>query len=139
MAFCVERVFTPRTVEYCGLPPVHPFEALLITQHIEHQHLDPAAEQTNSLCEQFFHILQREFFTQALRKRFHQSVATLQADLDAFVETYNAERINPETDAERSPAASRIPGRRRTLKSSAISQEMHFPVDARTVCDIGLA
>jgi hypothetical protein len=99
----VERVITPKTVEYYGLPPVHPFETLLITSHIEHQHFDSAAHNTNSFCEQFFHVLQREFFTPALRKRFHQSVDTLQHDLDAFVKTYNSERISFEIDAENRP------------------------------------
>lgn len=99
----VERVFTRRTDEYYGLPPVHPFETLLITSHIEHQHFDPASHNANSFCEQFFHILQREFFTQALRKRFHQSVATLQHDLDAFVETYNSERTSFETGTQDRP------------------------------------
>ena len=99
----VERIFTPKTDEYYGLPPVHPFESLLITSHIEHQHFDPAAQNTDSFCERFFHVLQREFFTPALRKRFHQSVATLQQDLDAFVETYNSERICLETDPQDRP------------------------------------
>jgi len=98
----IERVFTPKTIEYHGLPPVHPFETLLITSNIEHQHFDPAYN-TNSFCEQFFHVLQREFFTQALRKRFHESVDTLQHDLDAFVETYNSERISFETEAQDRP------------------------------------
>jgi hypothetical protein len=99
----VERIFTPKTDEYYGLPPAHPFETLLVTSRIEHEQIGPAGNNENSLCEQFFHILQREFFSQALRKRFHQSVATLQADLDAFVEAYNSERTSFETDSQNRP------------------------------------
>lgn len=99
----VERIFTQKTDEYYGLPPVHPFETLLITSHIEHEQIDAAGPTANSICEQFFHTLQREFFTPALRKKFRQSVATLQADLDAFVETYNSERTSFETNTQDRP------------------------------------
>ena len=84
----LERVFTRKTEEYYGLPPIHPFETLLIIKNIEHKQLDPTRDATNTMCEQFFHILQREFFTPVLRKRFRQTVAMLQQDLDTFVEAW---------------------------------------------------
>jgi hypothetical protein len=99
----VERIFTPKTEEYNGLPPVHPFETLLITSHIEHQPIGMGGNTSNSLCEQFFHILQREFFTPALRKRFRQTIDMLQQDLDTFVEAYNSKRTSLETDTQDRP------------------------------------
>ncbi len=99
----IERVFTPKRVEYCGLAPKHPFETFLSTSKIQHLHMNPATQTGDSLCEQFFHVLQREFFTPELRKRFHQSVEILQQDLDAFVETYNSQRAGLEADAPERP------------------------------------
>jgi hypothetical protein len=100
----IKRVFTPRSNEYCGLAPVHPYETFLSTSQIQHLQMDRSRHAANSLCEQFFHVLQREFFTPALRKRFRQSLATLQQDLDAFVETYNSLRMGFGKDArDRTP------------------------------------
>jgi hypothetical protein len=99
----IGRVFTPRSNEYCGLVPVHPFETFLSASQIQHLQLDRSGQITNSLCEEFFHVLQREFFTPALRKRFQQSLVSLQQDLDAFVETYNSLRTDFGTDAQERP------------------------------------
>ena len=64
---------------------------------------DGASQTESSLCEQFFHVLQREFFTPTLRKRFQQSVEMLQQDLDAFVEAYNSQRTDLGTDEQDRP------------------------------------
>ena len=99
----IERVFTPKSNEYCGLAPAHPFETFLATSHIQHLQMDRSGQTTSSLCEQFYRVLQREFFSAALRKRFHQSLGMLQQDLDAFVETYNSERTGFELDPQDRP------------------------------------
>ena len=99
----IERVFTPGSNEYCALAPVHPFETFLSILQIQHLQMDRPGQITNSLCEEFFHVLQREFFTPALRKRFRQSLAALQQDLDAFAETYNSPRTGLGTDAQARP------------------------------------
>lgn len=99
----IERVFTPKNNEYCGLAPAHPFETYLTTSHIQHLEMDGSGQATSSLCKQFYRVLQREFFSAALRKRFHQSLDILQQDLDAFVETYNSERTGFELDPQDRP------------------------------------
>jgi len=99
----IERVFTPKNNEYCGLAPAHPFETYLTTSHIQHLEMDQSDQTTSSLCKQFYRVLQREFFSAALRKRFHQTLGMLQQDLDAFVETYNSERTGFELDPQGSP------------------------------------
>lgn len=99
----IERVFTRNSDEYCGLAPMHPYETFLITSHIQHLRMDRSGQSTNLLCGQFYHILQREFFAPALRKRFQQSLVTLQQDLDAFVETHNSLRRDFGADAQDRP------------------------------------
>ena len=86
----VERVFTPNKNEYFGLAPVHPFETFLSGSHIQHLGIDRFGQTAASLCEQFFNVLRQDFFSPALRKRFRQSLETLQKDLDSFMETYNS-------------------------------------------------
>ena len=99
----IERVFTRKSAEYCGLAPVHPFETFLATSKIQHAHLDPLTPTAGSLCEQFFHVLQPEFFTPELRRRFQQTLPLLQQDLDAFVETYNSQRTGLGAGAQDRP------------------------------------
>jgi hypothetical protein len=94
----IERIFTPKSNEFCGLAPVHPYETILATSQIQHLQLDRPSLVAKSPCEEFFHVLQREFFTPGLRKKFQQSLASLQNDLDAFVEAYNSLRTDFGTD-----------------------------------------
>lgn len=99
----IERVFTPKGAEYCGLAPVHPFETFLTTSKIQHLQMAPSTQLSDSPCEQLFHVLQHEFFTQELRKRFQQSVTILQRDLDIFVERYNSQRADLDADSQSHP------------------------------------
>jgi transposase InsO family protein len=96
----IQRIDTRKTSEYCGLPPAHPFETFLMTSHIQH---GLVGQPEYSPCEDFYQVLQRDFFSAAVRKQFHLSLDELQKELDAFVETYNSKRIAP-SNAQRSPA-----------------------------------
>jgi hypothetical protein len=91
-AVTIGRVFTRSTREYCGLAPIHPFETLLVTSHIEHRPLDPSRGMHNQPCDDFYHVLCTEFFTPAIRNNSYKSFGKLQQDLDIFVEKYNHER-----------------------------------------------
>jgi hypothetical protein len=91
-AVTIERVFTRSTRAYCGLAPVHPFETLLAASHIEHGSIDPRWGMHNQPCEDFYHVLCKEFFTPAIRNNSYKSFGKLQQDLDIFIENYNHER-----------------------------------------------
>jgi hypothetical protein len=93
-AATIGRIFTRSTREYCGLAPVHPFETLLATSHIEHRSLDPNCGMHNQPCEDFYHVLRMEFFTPAIRNNSYKSFGKLQQDLDIFVKNYNYGRPN---------------------------------------------
>jgi|SRR5579872_2707563 len=93
-AVTIEKIITRSTREYCGLPPVHPFETLLSTSHVEHACIDARWGVRNQLCEDFYRILCAEFFTPAIRENNYMSFGKLQQDLDAFLEKYNHNRPN---------------------------------------------
>ncbi len=96
----IAAIHTRKNREYCGVPPVHPFETFLAAAHIPHLPIDSSAEPDNYLCWQFYQFLRKEFFPQALRKSFHLSLDDLQKDLDAFIEAYNSGRMKPTAEAE---------------------------------------
>jgi transposase InsO family protein len=48
--------------------------------------------QTNGICERFNKTLLAEFYRVAFRRRFYEDLASLQTDLDAFVDDSNQRR-----------------------------------------------
>jgi len=94
----IKEIHTRKTSEYCGLIPAHPFEAFLSTSHIRHLPTDQPGQPCNSLCEEFYRHLLKNFFLPALRKISQFSLAELQKDLDTFVAAYNARQTKHEND-----------------------------------------
>lgn len=88
----IEQVVTDKTSQYCGIAPIHPFEAFLATSHIRHVQAERSPQTHSPLCMQFFDVLQHEFFAPALRVKFQHTLETLQQDLDNFLNTYNSAR-----------------------------------------------
>jgi hypothetical protein len=88
----IKRIFTRKTKEYCGRAPVHAFETLLATAHIEHVPVTGADASVDSACADAYRELQREFFSPVLRTKFRLSLAALQKELDRFLDRQNAER-----------------------------------------------
>ena len=88
----VSRILTDRGSEYCGTPDRHPYELYLAIEDIEHTRTKTKSPQTNGICERFHKTLLNEFYRVAFRKRFYRDLASLQGDLNAFLEDYNRER-----------------------------------------------
>jgi transposase InsO family protein len=86
------RILTDRGSEYCGTPDRHPYELYLAMEDIEHTRTRVKRPQTNGICERFHKTLLNEFYRVAFRKRFYEHLEPLQADLDAFLDSYNRER-----------------------------------------------
>jgi hypothetical protein len=102
----IERIITPKTREYCGLTPVHPYETFLAIAHIDHQSVDRKQEPSTLYCEELFKVLGREFFEPMLQKSFHLSVDKLQGELDLFMEGFNHKQPASERGMkDRSPFA----------------------------------
>jgi hypothetical protein len=102
----IKEIHTRQSSEYCGLPPVHPFETYLATAHIQHLPMQQPGQPCNYLCEQFYRFLLKEFFMPALRRKFQFSLDDLQKGLDIFVEAYNAMQMKRGNQRKNAPPPS---------------------------------
>jgi len=87
----VSAVLTDNGREFCGRE-MHPYELYLALNDIQHRRTPIRSPQTNGFVERFIRTVKEEFFELALRQTFYDSVAALQADLDAWLVHYNTER-----------------------------------------------
>jgi len=88
----VLRVLTDRGTEYCGDAQKHPYELYLAIEDIDHTRTKAKSPQTNGIVERLHKTMLNEFYRIAFRKKIYHSIEELQADLDAWIQTYNAER-----------------------------------------------
>lgn len=87
----VEAVLTDNGREFCGTD-THPYELYLALNEVEHRRTKVRRPQTNGFVERFNRTVLDEFFREAFRSTFYEAVAPLQADLDAWLATYNTTR-----------------------------------------------
>jgi transposase InsO family protein len=87
----VKAVLTDNGREFCGKDD-HPYKLYLELNDIEHRHTQVRRPQTNGFVERFQRTVLDEFFRIAFRKKLYESVEALQADLDAWLHSYNYER-----------------------------------------------
>jgi transposase InsO family protein len=87
----VNAVLTDNGREFCG-KDTHPYELYLALNDIEHRRTQVRHPQTNGFIERFNRTVLDEFFRTAFRTKMYESVEALQADLDAWLIYYNAER-----------------------------------------------
>jgi hypothetical protein len=88
----LSRVLTDRGTEYCGNPERHEYELYLAIEDIDHTRTKTKSPQTNGICERFHRTVLDEFYRVAFRKKIYRTVEDLQADLDAWIRTYNHDR-----------------------------------------------
>jgi len=88
------RILTDRGSEYCGNRETHEYALYLDLENIEHTRTKTKSPQTNGICERFHQTMQNEFYASAFRRKLYRSLEELQADADAWVESYNAERAH---------------------------------------------
>jgi transposase InsO family protein len=88
------RVLTDRGTEYCGSPEHHEYELYLAIEDVDHSRTKTKSPQTNGIVERFHKTVLDEFYRVAFRKKIYASIAELQADLDAWIRTYNEERAH---------------------------------------------
>lgn len=87
----VGAILTDNGREYRGTD-AHPYEVYLALNDIEHRATEVRSPKTNGFVERFNRTVLDEFFRQAFRTKFYESVEALQDDLDEWLEFYNAER-----------------------------------------------
>lgn len=87
----LDAVLTDNGREFCGTER-HPYEIYLALNDVEHRRTRVRRPQTNGFVERFQRTALDEFFRIAFRTKFYESVETLQADLDVWLNHYNTER-----------------------------------------------
>ena len=88
----LSRVLTDRGTEYCGTSQAHEYELYLAVEDIDHTRTKARSPQTNGICERFHKTALHEFYQVAFRKRIYGRIEQLQADLDAWMTSYNEQR-----------------------------------------------
>jgi transposase InsO family protein len=88
------RVLTDRGTEYCGRVEQHDYQLYLAVNDIDHTRTKAQHPQTNGICERFHKTILNEFYQVAFRKKIYDSLEGLQADLDAWIGSYNHERTH---------------------------------------------
>ena len=86
------RILTDRGTEFCGRPERHDYQLYLAVNDIEHTRTKAYSPQTNGICERFHRTVKEEFYEIAFRKKVYSQLDDLQADLDAWIGSYNNER-----------------------------------------------
>jgi transposase InsO family protein len=87
----VLAVLTDNGREFCGTER-HPYEPYLALNDVEHRRTKVGSPRTNGFVERFDGTVLEEFFQPQMRAKLYESVAALQADLDAWLHQYNHER-----------------------------------------------
>ena len=72
----------------------HEYALYLDLENIEHTRTKTKSPQTNGICERFHQTIQNEFYASAFRRKLYHSLDELQADVDVWMESYNAERTH---------------------------------------------
>ena len=88
------RILTDRGTEFCGRPERHDYQLYLAVNDIDHTKTKAYSPQTNGICERFHRTVKEEFYEITFRKNLYTELDTLQADLDAWLESYNNERCH---------------------------------------------
>jgi len=88
------RILTDRGSEFCGNRETHEYVLYLDLENIEHSRTKVKRPQTNGICERFHQTIGNEFYASAFRRKLYRSIEELQVDVDAWIESYNAERTH---------------------------------------------
>jgi len=88
------RILTDRGTEYCGKAETHDYQLYLALNEIEHTKTKARHPQTNGICERFHKTILQEFYQVTFRRKIYLSLNELQADLDVWIDYYNAERTH---------------------------------------------
>jgi transposase InsO family protein len=88
----VTTVLSDNGREFCGRPDRHPYELFLQLEGIEHRTTKVRRPQSNGFVERLHRTLLDEHFRIMGRKKFYESVAEMQTDLDAYFVQYNTKR-----------------------------------------------
>jgi len=90
-----ERPDTKLARQQVGSMDDHEYELYLALEDIDPTRTKPKSPQTNGIVERLHKAMLNGFYRIVFRKKIHDSIATLQTDLDAWLDRYNNERKHP--------------------------------------------
>ena len=88
------RILTDRRSEFCGSRETHEYALYLDSESVDHSRTQIKSPQTNGICERFHQTIKNELYASAFRHKLYVSLEQLQADVDIWMESYNAERTH---------------------------------------------
>lgn len=88
----VQTILSDNGREFCGRPDKHPYELFLQLEEIDHRTTKVRRPQSNGFIERLHRTLLDEHFRVMGRKKFYESVAEMQDDLDLYLTHYNNKR-----------------------------------------------
>ena len=88
------RILTDRGSEFCGNRETPEYALYLDLESIDHSRTQIKSPPTNGICERFHQTIKNEFYASAFRRKLYVSLEQLQADVDIWMESYNAERTH---------------------------------------------
>ena len=88
----IRTVLSDNGREYCGRPDRHPYELFLQLEDIEHRTTKVRRPQSNGFIERFHRTLLDEHLRVKGRTTWYETLDEMQADLDKYLESYNAKR-----------------------------------------------
>jgi len=107
----ITTVLSDNGREFCGRPDRHPYELFLQLEEIEHRTTKVRRPQSNGYVERLHRTLLDEHFRVMGRTKFYEGVDEMQADLDAYLVTYNTRRPHQGRNMNgRTPAAVFVAG-----------------------------
>ena len=87
------RILPARGRESKGKLANHGYELFLSVAELTHTTPQAYSPQSHGMCERFNKTMKQAFFATALRKKLYTSLTELPSDLDAWLCSYNAERL----------------------------------------------
>jgi transposase InsO family protein len=88
----IDAVLSDNGREFCGREDQHPYELFLQLEAIEHKRTRVNRPQSNGICERLHRTLLDEHFRVEGRKTWFDTIAEMQAVLDAYLVVYNTKR-----------------------------------------------
>lgn len=88
----IEAVLSDNGREFCGREDRHPYELFLQLEGIEHRRTQVKRPQSNGIVERLHRTLLDEHFRAEGRRTWFETIDEMQASLDSYLKTYNANR-----------------------------------------------
>lgn len=124
----IDAVLSDNGREFCGREDRHPYELFLQLEDIEHKRTRVNRPQSNGIVERLHRTLLDEHFRVEGRRTWFETIAEMQAVLDAYLVEYNTKRPHQGRGMNgRTPYKAFVDGIRKEGKSNQKSRQQRAP------------